>query len=56
LFFLNVQSGRVVKLTTYLHVIPTLKIHRRLPPFPQHVFIAWCLIKQEIRLHRVVLS
>jgi len=25
-------------------------------PPPQYLFIAWCLIKQEVRLHGVVLS
>jgi len=25
-------------------------------PFPQHIFKEWCLIKQEIHLHGVVLS
>jgi len=26
-----------------------------LPPFPQYVFMAWCLIKQWTRFHGVVL-
>jgi hypothetical protein len=26
-----------------------------IPQFPQYVFMAWCLIKQEIRLRGVVL-
>jgi len=27
-----------------------------IPPLTQYVFMAWCLIKQWIRLHDVVLS
>jgi hypothetical protein len=38
-----------VKLTTHLH--PSAKVHT-----PQHVFMAWCLIKQWICLKGAVLS
>jgi len=31
-------------------------MHGTIPPLPQHVFIAWCLIKQRLPLHAVVLS
>jgi len=27
-----------------------------IPPLPQHLFIVWCLIKQEICLHGMVLG
>jgi hypothetical protein len=43
--FLQELSGRGVKLT-----------ENATPPLPQYVFMAWCLIKQEMRLHGAVLS
>jgi len=27
-----------------------------IPLLPKHIFMVWCLIKQEMRLHGVVLS
>jgi len=27
-----------------------------IPPFPEGVFMGWCLIKEQIRSHGVVLS
>jgi hypothetical protein len=33
-----------VKPTTYLHLIPTLRMRGSIPPFP-YVFIAWCSVK-----------
>jgi len=44
-----------VKLTTYLHLVPRLRMRGALPPLPKYV-MRWCLIKKEIRLHGVVLS
>jgi len=38
------------------HLVPRLAMRGAIPPFLQHVLMAWCLIKQEIRLHGVVLS
>jgi hypothetical protein len=39
------QSGRTMKLTTHLHLVPRLKMREAVPPLLQYVFIAWCLIK-----------
>jgi hypothetical protein len=38
------QSGRVVKLTTHLHLVPELKMDGAPPP-PQFFFMAWYLVK-----------
>jgi hypothetical protein len=48
-------SSRDVKLTTHLHLVPTLRMHGAVPLLPQYAFTACCLIKQCI-LHDVVLS
>jgi hypothetical protein len=45
-----------VKLTTHLHVLPRLRMRGGIPSLPQCIFMALCFIKQEIRLHGVVLS
>jgi len=34
-----------VKLTTHLHVVPTLIMHGAIPSLPQYAFMAWCLVK-----------
>jgi hypothetical protein len=34
-----------VKLTTHLHLVPRSRLHGAIPPLPQYVFIAWCLVK-----------
>jgi len=31
-------------------------VRAAMPPLPQHVFTTWCLIKQQILLHGVMLS
>jgi len=36
------------------HVVPSLIMREVIPPLPQHVFTAWYLIKQWVRLHGVV--
>jgi len=36
--------------------VPRLKIRGAVTPLSQHVFIAWCLIKQGILLPGVVLN
>jgi len=33
-----------------------LRTRGALSPLPQYVFMAWCLIKQRVRLYGVVLS
>jgi hypothetical protein len=40
------KHGRGMKLTTYLHRLPRLRISGRIPPISQYVFTVWCLIKQ----------
>jgi hypothetical protein len=39
------RSAGGVKLTTHLHLVPRLRIHAVIPPSPQYVFMAWCLVK-----------
>jgi hypothetical protein len=34
-----------VKLTTHLHVMPRSRMRGAIPPLPQYVFMAWCLVK-----------
>jgi hypothetical protein len=38
-------------LTTHLHLVPGLGMCGAIPPLPQYVLIAWCLIKRWVRLH-----
>jgi hypothetical protein len=40
----RVWRGRGVKLTTHLHLVPRL-MRGTIPPLPQYVFMAWCLVK-----------
>jgi hypothetical protein len=37
-------------LTTHLRIVPGLKMHGAVPPFPQYVFMAWCLVKHRDNL------
>jgi len=53
---LRIKSGWIVKLTTQLELVLRLRMCGAVPPFPQHVFMALCLIKPEIHFHGVVLS
>jgi hypothetical protein len=39
------QSGRGVKLTTHLHLVPSLRMSGAITPLPQYDFVAWCLVK-----------
>jgi hypothetical protein len=39
------KSGRGVKLTTHLHIMPRSRMHGAIPPLPQYIFMAWCLVK-----------
>jgi hypothetical protein len=34
-----------VKLTTHLHLVPRSRLRGAIPPLPQYVFMAWCLVK-----------
>jgi hypothetical protein len=34
-----------VKLTTHLHIVSRSRLRGAIPPLPQYVFIAWCLVK-----------
>jgi hypothetical protein len=44
--FLWGQSGRGVKLTTHLHLVPRSRMRRAIPPLLQHTFMAWCSVKK----------
>jgi hypothetical protein len=41
-----VQSGRCVKLTTHLHLVPRSKNALRYTSTPLYVFVTWCLVKR----------
>jgi len=45
-----------VMLTTHVHLVLRLRMYGAIPPLLQYVFMAKCLIKQEICLHGMVLS
>jgi len=34
-----------MKLTTHLHLLLMFRMHGATPPFPEYVFMAWCLVK-----------
>jgi hypothetical protein len=38
-------SSRGVKLTTHLHLVPMSRMRGAIPPLPQYLFLAWCLVK-----------
>jgi hypothetical protein len=38
------------------HQVPRLRVLGAIPPFPQYLFMEWCLIQQWMRLHSVALS
>jgi hypothetical protein len=44
-------SGRVVKLTTHLHLVPRSRMLGALPPLPQYAFLAWCSVKPQGQLY-----
>jgi len=50
------RSSHHVKLITYLHLAPRLRMHGDTPQIPPYVFMVWCLINQKIHLHGAVLS
>jgi len=37
------------------YVLLRLRMHGAVPPLSQYIFMAWCLIKQWLHLHGVVL-
>jgi len=43
-------------MTTDLHLVPNLRMCGGTMPLPQYIFMTWRLIKQEIRLHGVMIS
>jgi hypothetical protein len=49
-------SYQGVNLTSHFHLLPGLRKRGAILPLPQYVFMTWCLIKQEMPLHDVVLS
>jgi hypothetical protein len=44
-FFPWVSSGRGVKLTTHLHLVPRSRMRGSIPPLA-NIFVAWCLVKR----------
>jgi hypothetical protein len=38
------KSGRGVKLTTHLHLVPRLRMRGAVPPLSQYVLMVWCLV------------
>jgi hypothetical protein len=40
------SSGRGVKLTTHLHLVPRSRMRGAIPPLLHYVFMAWCLVKR----------
>jgi hypothetical protein len=34
-----------MKLTTHLHLVPSLRVHEAIAPVPLYEFMAWCLVK-----------
>jgi len=48
-------STRDVKLTTHPYLVLRLRMRGAIPPLHQHVFVVWCLIKQWVHLHDVVI-
>jgi hypothetical protein len=38
-------SGRGMKLTTHIHLVPRSRMRGAIPPLPQYAFMAWCLVK-----------
>jgi hypothetical protein len=40
-------SGRSVKLTAHLHLVPRSRMRGAIPPLLQHAFTAWCSVKAQ---------
>jgi hypothetical protein len=45
------ESGRGMKLTTHLHLVPRLKNEWSYTSTPQYAFMGWCSVKEQGRLH-----
>jgi hypothetical protein len=43
------KAAGVAKLTTHLHLVPKLRMHRAIPPLPQYASMEWCLVKKKHR-------
>jgi hypothetical protein len=43
-------SGRGLKMTTHLHLVPRLRMRVATPPFPQYVFMVWYLLNAQKQL------
>jgi hypothetical protein len=41
----SMGSFQGVKLTTHLYLVPSHRMRGAIPPLPQYVFMAWCLVK-----------
>jgi hypothetical protein len=54
--FISGVSGRGVKMPTHLHLVQRLKMRGAITALLQYVFMARCLIKQDVILRSVVLS
>jgi hypothetical protein len=44
-------GGWGVKMTTNLHLVPTLRMSGAIPPVPQCSFMAWCSVKAQGQLY-----
>jgi hypothetical protein len=43
------QSGRGMKLTTHLHLVPKSRMRGAILSFPQYAFMTWCSVKKKHR-------
>jgi len=41
--------GRVMNLTTHLHLVPRSRMCGVIPPLPQYASVAWCSVKKKHR-------
>jgi hypothetical protein len=39
-------SGRGVKLTTHIHLVPKSRMRGAVPPLSRYAFVAWCSVKE----------
>jgi hypothetical protein len=46
-------SGRDVKLTIHLHLVPRSRMRGAIPPLPQYAFTAWYSVKAEGQLYTI---
>jgi hypothetical protein len=45
------KTAGVVKLTTYLHLVPRSRMGGAIPPITQYASIAWCSVKAQIKFY-----